>query len=73
MYIDECKGSNASFYLLVHIYGEEEEFNNLSKEISAINAAHPGLTGKNFNGIHAVKIKDDKIFMGMVKGVLWGC
>jgi hypothetical protein len=61
MYIDECKGSNASFYLLVHIYGEEEEFNNLSKEISAINAAHPGLTGKNFNGIHAVKIKDDKI------------
>lgn len=61
MYIDECKGSNASFYLLVHIYGEEDEFNKLSTEISAINTAHPELTGSNFNGIHAVKIKDDNI------------
>ena len=36
MYIDECKGSNASFYLLVHIYGEEDAFNDLSGEIDSI-------------------------------------
>lgn len=61
MYIDECKGSNASFYLLVHVYGEEEVFSELSAKISEVNTAHPELTGTNFTGIHAVKIKDDKI------------
>lgn len=61
MYIDECKGSNASFYLLVHIYGEEDAFNDLSGEIDSINKANTDLTGNTFTGIHAVKINDDKI------------
>lgn len=61
MYIDECKGSNQSFYLLTHIYGDEKDFKSFCEDIAAINRANPTLTGTHFTGIHAKDINDGNI------------
>lgn len=58
MYIDECKGSNGSFYMLVHIYGEEVDIKAYENDIKTINQNNSNLLGTNFNGIHAVDIKE---------------